>query len=78
MYALILLACVGIDCRSTVSAVYQSEWECKKNIDTVTSQSYSKDGRSVRVTTSKRAGGCVPINEKVISDDSYDLVWRRR
>lgn len=80
MWALIVLNCVGV-CTSSVINRYETENECKKAIRDqmhITDKQWSNDNRTVKVMTARLPSGCIKTVSEKISEQTYDLVWRKK
>ena len=89
MYALIALYCTiyaydtGLkkpvkNCHSQVIRQFNSESECKKNIDVEGEKIWSNDNRTVTVRSIRRPSACIAVDGEKVSEQTYDLVWRKK
>ena len=80
MWALIVLNCVGV-CTSSVINKYDTEVSCMRAIREqmhITEKQWSNDNRTVKVMTARLPSGCIKTVSEKISEQTYDLVWRKK
>ena len=80
MWALIVISCVGV-CTSSVINRCETENECKKATREqmyITDKQWSNDNRTVKVMTVRLPSGCIKTVSEKISEQTYDLVWRKK
>ena len=80
MWALVVISCVGV-CTSSVVNKYDTEASCMRAIKEqmhVTNKQWSNDNRTVSVMTVRLPSGCIKTVSEKISEQTYDLVWRKK
>ena len=83
MWALIVLNCMTVSgiCTSSVINKYETEASCRKAIVDqmhITDKQWSNDNRTVKVMTVRLPSGCIKTVSEKISEQTYDLVWRKK
>ena len=80
MWALIVISCVGT-CTSSVINMYDTEASCMRAIREqmyITDKQWSNENRTVKVMTVRLPSGCIKTVSEKISEQTYDLVWRKK
>ena len=79
MWALIVLNCMT--CPPAVVNKYNTEASCMRAIKEqmyITDKQWSNDNRTVKVMTARLPSGCIKTASEKVSEQTYDLVWRKK